>query len=124
VNALQLSFDLVGPQLVLYRRYKSHLEPFKLKRVETKMMGIIHTRGSRLSTLNQRWRQGGFEINLFPAHRDGFDKALKLLDPNSKNFKPISEAHIVKLDKHIDDPDELELWVMMQLELGATKRIK
>ena len=115
----QLTLDLVGPQIVMYRRYGNHMVPFKTKRVETKMYGVVHSRGSWLTTMSQRWRIGGFEINLFRANKHGFDAALKLLDA-----KPVVECYMGKIETHIPDPVELEIWVFLQLELKAFKRIK
>jgi hypothetical protein len=131
----QLTLDLVGPQIVMYRRYGNHLVPYKAtkfveykenlvydlkgKRVRGENVPNTNNARSRLGSLMARWRHGGFEINLFPANKHGFDAALKLL-----TTREILEAHMGKLDTHIPDPYDLEMWVFLQLELKAFKRIK
>jgi hypothetical protein len=136
LNERQLTLDLVGPQICMYRRYANHLAPYSThKNVTSEKLGFIRgrltvyrerervvdtsKRASRMGSLLSRWRAGGFEINLFPAHKHGFETALKLLET-----RPVVEAYMGKLEAHIPDPYDLEMWVFAQLELKAFKRIK
>ena len=106
------------PKLVLIRLYPSTVTPFVVKRKVTSMWGVTHTRGSKITTFEARYKDGGMEINLFSNDRFGLDGALALISD-----KP-AEAHLVVLTTKLSSPEELETWVLMQLSLKATKRLK
>lgn len=119
MSELQLELDLIGPQLVLVRQFKLSIKPWKPRRVETLMYGVVHSRGSRITTLDSRIVDGGFEINTFPANKHGFDLAMKMLES-----RECSSAWMGRLERRLDDPKDLQAWVESQLQLKAFKRIK